>query len=643
MTKKTLLFLSILMTLGLMLALVGCAPKTVIRDGIEIPVTEASKDDFAAIEQLLEQGQTEQAVSSLASFIKDYPDSELLDDALVLLGRLQMEQEQYEAAAISFQQIVSDMPQSSHYLQAAVQLGLALAKLGRTEEALPMLQSIFDRLPDQNRQAEVAAMLADAYYRARTPVEAIRWFTVLYRLRTDDDSRTSIRIQMMDLIDRQLSFVQTREALELLKQLGETGFPVDLLQFKLAKIFFHIFDFETSRTLLEQFVATWPQHEKTAEAGILLKKIIDRNKVNPTAIGVLLPLTGKYRGYGQQALAGLQLGAGIFEEPKPGVEGPVLIIRDTAGDPEKAAAHMEDLVYNEHVIGVIGPIFSGESVAGAIKAQELEVPLLALSGKEDLPQIGKFVFRNFLTLKSQAKMLVNYAMKELGVTKFALLYPNDKYGVGFVNAFWNEVKKNEGEIRAAERYEPDIKNFSVPIKKLVGRYWLEARKDYIEERDRIKEELKDQPLAKKRAMEKLLKRLRPEVDFQAIFVPEYAEKVAMIAPALAFEDIVLKTSSNWKIDRMKKSLGREELDMVYILGGNGWNNQKVVEWAQRYVQGAIFCDSFFAPSSRLATRRFVAKFKSQFEQEPGWLEAQAYDSARIIRNIIEKKQTYQSS
>ncbi len=600
-------------------------------------MAEATRDDLADARKLAEAGKTDQAIAGYEKFLQEFPDSKLTDGALAALGKLLAGAGRHERAVDVLQRLVAEHPSSPHYLASAVQLGLSLARLGRTTEALPTLQSVFDRLPDQKRKAEVAGMLAASYDRDDAPVEAIRWYAVLYRLSPDPGVRAGLRERVVEMIDRRLSFIQVRETVEVLKQAGERDFPADVLQFKLAKIFYHIYDFERARTNLQSFVAAWPEHDKAGEAGKLLKKIIDRDRVHPAAVGVLLPLTGKFRSYGQKALDGIQLGAGIFEDSRPGVEGPVLVIRDTAGDPVQAARHMEDLVYNEHVVAIIGPVFSLEAYAAAVKAQELQVPIVTLSLREDIPGVGKYVFRNFLTLTAQAELLVRHAMEKLGVRKFALLYPNDKYGVGFVNAFWDEVKKRKGEIRAAERYEPDAKNFAAPIKKMVGRFWLEARWDFIRERARIRKEFKDNPLGKKRAMEKLVKKLRPDVDFQAIFIPEYHEKVAMIAPALAFEDIVIHTTSHWKKERLKKSLGRDQLDMVYLLGGNGWNDQKVIDWAKRYVQGAIFCDGFFAASSRPATRTFVGKFKTNFDREPDWVEAHAYDTARIVRTIIEKK------
>jgi hypothetical protein len=194
--------------------------------------------------------------------------------------------------------------------------------------------------------------------------------------------------------------------------------------------------------------------------------------------------------------------------------------------------------------------------------------------------------------------------------------------------------KRQGEVRGAEKYEPDERNFGVPIKKLVGRHNLDARWDFREEWLKLRKEAKTS-LARHRAYEKLVKRIAPMVDFEALFVPDVADAVALIAPAIAYEDIVLYTDSHWQQERIKKSLKKDKLDMVYLLGGDGWNNPKVIDWAGRYVQGAIFADGFFDKSQRPATTLFVGRFKAAFDRDPTVIEAEAYDTARILRTIIE--------
>ncbi len=627
--------ITLLSTLVLLLS--GCPPKTVIIDGKEMPVGMAADLTYQDAFQTMQAGDTQAAVTKFEHYIRSYSDAPKIDEALYHIGNLYFQIGEYEKAVTSFQRIMGDYPQSNFYIQAAIQLGTALFKAGRRQEALPTLQSVFDRLPDYRKKAEVSGMLAEAYLKSGSPIDALRWYAVLHELTTIPGAKQAIYEQVIEVIDQHMSFVQVREALEMFVQDKVQGFPTDLLHYKLAKIYYHILDLERSKQTLEEFVSRYPDHPLTQNAVELIGTIMDRARVERNSIGVLLPLSGQLREYGKRALQAIQMGAGVFGQSYLNTQGsaPVLVIRDTAGDPDRAVLQLEELVLKEHVIAVIGPMTANAASAVAVKAEELQVPVVTLSKKKDITKIGPYVFRNFLTLNAQAKLLVSHAMRKLGATKFAVLYPNDSYGVEFTNAFWDEVDQQGGEMRAAERYEPDTKNFSSYIKKMVGRYHLEAREDFQEERQRIRKEIKD-PLARDRAMSKLLKTLKPIVDFQAIFVPDYVDNAVLIAPGLAFEDVILKTESRHKIDQVKKSLGQEELDMVYLLGGNGWNSPRLIEWARRYVQGAIFCDAFFPRSNRPATKRFMSEYEKNFEQTPSAIEAEAYDTALIMKNIIQQ-------
>jgi branched-chain amino acid transport system substrate-binding protein len=618
---------------------VACPPPTVVvRDdsGTERQVTvqEAARLTWQGAQNDLQAGRKAEAREKLQAVVEKYPSSDYLDKALDALGDLAASENDHATAADYFRRLVLQMPASPLYQQAAVKMGLELARAGRTAEAVPTLQSVFDRLNDERQKAEVAGLLAENFRQAGEDVEALRWFSVLHRLSRVPGAAAVIEEQVLELIDG-MDFRQVRAAYELFRQQELADWPMDLLVLKLGKIFYHILDFDRARQHLEYFAGRWPGHERLAEAAALLQKIEKRQRVNPLAIGVLLPLSGEFEAYGKKAWEGIQLGAGLFDSP-PLADAPTFVVRDTKGDAQTAVEQLEDLVFNEQVIAVIGPMMAKETYAAAMKAEELQVPLITLSIRQDVVDVGRWVLRNFLTIPAQARTLVSYAMEKLSARRFALLYPNDWYGVEFANALWDEIERRQGEVRGAESYEPDQKNFAEPVKKLVGRYHLEARWDFVVERNRIRKEAKS-ALERQRAMDKLLKKLPPVVDFEVLFVPDYVEKVVLIAPALAVEDIILHTESKWQIERLKKSLDREKLDMIYLMGGNGWNDPRLIEWAERYVQGAIFCDGFFLESSRPATRAFVEKFRARFERDPSIMEAHAYDTAQILRQIIKDK------
>ena len=354
-------------------------------------------------------------------------------------------------------------------------------------------------------------------------------------------------------------------------------------------------------------------------------------------VGVLLPLSGMFQMYGDAALKGIQLILdGDGTQDGSGISGKLtLIIRDTAGDPDQAARMVEELAVKEKVSAIIGPMFTQEAKEAASRAQELAVPILTLSGAPDITQTGSYVFRNFLTRAAQAKRLVDYAVTKLGVKKFATLYPDDHDGNAFLDAFRVEVERHGAELALAEVYPPETTDFNVVIRKMVARD-KPGGKDYAAEHKKILAQYKNEPVLRKRALEKLRKNAKPTVRFDALFVPDTYEKIAMIAPALAFNDVAVRGSNPEQLQRMKKTLGRAEVDTVYLLGGEGFNHPKLLEWAARYVEGAIFCDGFFVQSQRKATQQFASLFRKQYQKDPDMLSAYGYDAALFLSTVLEK-------
>jgi ABC-type branched-subunit amino acid transport system substrate-binding protein len=296
---------------------------------------------------------------------------------------------------------------------------------------------------------------------------------------------------------------------------------------------------------------------------------------------------------------------------------------------------LEDLVIQEHAIAVVGPLFSNEALGAALKAEELSVPLITLSHREGLPEIGPYVFRAALTVEGQAKELARVAFDQLGMTRFALLYPRNGYGLDFVKAFWDEVDRRKGEVRGAESYEIDQTTFTEPIKRLVGRWYWSARQDY---KDALLE-LKAKKLPPHRVQaeeERIEKRLPPLVDFDAIVIPASGKDIGLIAPALAFEDVVT-TRDPKELDKIKKATSNTKVTPVTLLGASTWNNPKTVQACEQYCENAVFVDAYFPDSPEPRVRDFVTGFRDATGAEPQLSEAQAFDAAALLRRVLDDK------
>ena len=335
----------------------------------------------------------------------------------------------------------------------------------------------------------------------------------------------------------------------------------------------------------------------------LLERIEDEKDVRPGAIGCLLPLSGPFAIYGEEVLNGIQLGMAMFEETGGGPEIE-LLIRDTEGEPEKAVAALEDLVSNEKVIAVVGPLLSRTVVPAARRAQQLGVPMITITQKEGITEEGDMIFRNFLTPSREVRSLVQAAMFEMKKNRFAILYPDNSYGRYFMNLFWDTLDEMGGTVAAVESYSPNDTDFPDEIKKMVGLYYprpaslvkkLEEVRTLEEEEGEI---YSDEP--------------EPIIDFDVVFIPDNFQRVAMIAPQLAYYDV----------------------SGVQLLGTSLWQSPQLLETARDYVQGAVFPSGFFEGSGEPGVELFVKKYRMNYESSPGILAAAGYDTIRLLKYVM---------
>jgi branched-chain amino acid transport system substrate-binding protein len=96
------------------------------------------------------------------------------------------------------------------------------------------------------------------------------------------------------------------------------------------------------------------------------------------------------------------------------------------------------------VAGIIGPLLAVDT-AGA-RAQELKIPLIALTQKAEFPLSGEYLFSNFITPQMQVSTLAAYVFKTLGLEKVAILYPDEPYGRRYMQLFQDAVDEYNGQV-----------------------------------------------------------------------------------------------------------------------------------------------------------------------------------------------------
>ena len=343
-----------------------------------------------------------------------------------------------------------------------------------------------------------------------------------------------------------------------------------------------------------------------AERARLLARAADRGGDGEATLGLVLPLSGPFQKIGESILRGFVQASGIYAEPPSGLR---LLVRDSGGDAERAAAATRELI-EAGALAIVGPVRSSEATAAASAAEQARVPLLSFARSDAVADLGEFVFRIGLTPGDQAAPLARFCAEKRSCQRFAILHPDDEYGTTFKNRFWDAVEASGGSVVAIQSYTPGSVDWQKEIKSLVGLNDLApsvaAR---VKERDKLR---RNATANAARLASPELTGLPPYVDFDAIFVPDDAASVGLILPQLRFFDVT---------------------NVVY-LGGSGWNDPALVKIAAREATRSVFTDEFSATSTRPEVVAFVRDFAASYGATPDAYAAEGADAASVLRTAI---------
>lgn len=588
--------------------LLGCALMPAKKEvAVEAPPSAEEKQalqQLAKAESALQEDNLEEAAQQYRQLVMAFPRSPQAAKALLRQGEIDFRLERYEEAASVFQQVINEFPVRPEGDAARLWLLRCYLRLERFNDAVETGRSLATYLPERSQRGEAAEVVAEVQEAEGNYTEAVRWYVKAYELAEEEK-----HAELATKVDGALERLDRDLVLALLAEYPD-GFPNFQLQTRMVEI-----DMEDGRLgialqQLEVLLEKQPLQPLAETWKAMSERVEEWLKVEMTTVGCVLPLSGRYQAYGDRVLRGLVMAAQDLRSMVPGARDIQLIIRDSGADPDLAVAAVRDLVLDHRVAAIIGPLSRVAAEAAAKEAEKLWVPIITLSQKEGVSEIGGYVFRYFLSNEQQARALVEYAVLGLGYRRFAILYPNDNYGTRLVQLFWDQVDRLGGEIRGVEAYEPSQTDFADQIKKLVGLYYPRPESEIP---DQFRKGAATANLAEELAegsTEPLEEELLPIVDFEAIFIPDGYNQVGLIAPQLAYHDVT----------------------GIRLLGTNLWNSPKLVEMAAPYLQDAVFVDGFFTESNLPLTSQFVARYQESFGDKPGYLEAQAYDTMRLLVN-----------
>jgi ABC-type branched-subunit amino acid transport system substrate-binding protein len=254
------------------------------------------------------------------------------------------------------------------------------------------------------------------------------------------------------------------------------------------------------------------------------------------------------------------------------------------------------------------------------------------------------VFRVALTRDSEAEVLADHAVQDLGLRRIAILYPKDEYGREFEELLWQAIEARGARIVAVAGYVPGSRDLTGPIRQLVGWTLLgDAQRARLQERDLREASGAASDAAAGGSPARILPTLDrdaipvsgrgfaasdpeddalpPIVDFDALFVPDAPDMVGLLVPQLV----------------------REGVGGVVLFGPSAWAHEDLLRRAGTPLEGAFFTSSFDPSHPARPVQDFVRRYRSGFGEEASVFAAQGFDAANLVALQLSRGVTERSA
>ncbi len=547
------------------------------------------RDEFNRAEKAFEAKNYKEAEKLFKDFIPKYPYNELTDKSQFRLGQIAMLNVDYAKAITIFQGIVKQSPDPAMKSKANAKLGICYFRQKNNGQALAAYSQVDEKYLDDRDKVKMASLAIQASDAGKEDLnKKAYYYTVLNdvygplseseisnRYGAEAKSKADVNAKFKDWV----GLVTPPEMLD--KRLFTyKGRSAPTIEYKIGKSYYEAKNKAQADSYLKKFVSKYPNSEYAAEARKMLVALgssVPSSK-GMVAVGVILPLSGKYEQYGTSTLRGMECAVSVKPECK-GVNNIRLVVKDSMGDPTKIPALIDELMEKDKVVAILGPLPSAEAEIAAKESQAKNIIMLTLAQKQGLTGLSNNLFRFSLTPPVQVDALVRYATLEKKIKRYAVLYPNSNYGQEFAGEFEKSVSGLGGKVVSKVSFNASKADPSAEIRQL--------KMNVSEAKEGAK-------------------------PFDALFIPDSYMTIAKLAPILATAG----------------------LNEVLSMGTNAWNDPSLPSRIGNSLQQAIFVDVYFRDSQQVLPQAFLRDFQAAYGYAPSTLEAMGYDAARIMGQAL---------
>lgn len=517
---------------------------------------------------------------------------------------------QFQRARAGFREIL-DRPQSQVTSASALMFAKTLYKLKEYDRAIGSAIDAQRRFSDSRYVPELEYVVGNSQYRLGRVGEASRHYAVILHQRGTD---VRLRRKSLLLLGKLNDGLMTREDLDQVRQHFGRNWTTEAVTLGRALVLMESGNPSEARHLLQDFVKRYPTSDLKDDA----LRALDRAPSTPVVlapvpsvsspakpavvqstpavsrIGLLCPLTGDDREFGEELKRGAQLAVRQAEQGK----SVSLVIVDAGSESISAVKAAQTLVERDEVMAVVGPVSSGPTIGAAAMANAKRIPLLAPTASEDgIASVGMYVFQLNPTPGTYGKRIGEYAVDRMGLKTFASIASLDAYGKSLADSFASAVERSGGRVLQQEWFvHGGTTDFSGQIGRIrqaatkgkAGTSGVGSTPEASDTEDTLDLVLLD-----------------------GLLIAGFPEDIALVAPQVAHRKV-----------------------KTVFLGGNGWNSTDVIRRCGAVVDGAVFASENTEDGRSPVQARFSSEYKQAYGSQAGMVAALGYDALALLLKAI---------
>ncbi|OUR93712.1 hypothetical protein A9Q84_19820 [Halobacteriovorax marinus] len=324
-------------------------------------------------------------------------------------------------------------------------------------------------------------------------------------------------------------------------------------------------------------------------------------KMNPHAIGVILPRSGDKVEFGKRALVGIDNGIRELNNKLEGRPPFEIFVKDSEGSGVVGSYRVKELIEKHYVSVIIGGLFSSEATKEYLEAKKHGVLFISLS-QIYLPKEEK----NHLLIEipGSVESLVENLFSEKMLNHFgknaAVIYPNSERGQAYVDEFWRKAKIHNVNVTEVKSYNKKQTDHRDTIKKLLGLKYKRERQEELDIMEGIHS-------LEKSNTTRRIQTLKPIIDFDWVFIPSFPNEALQIIPSFSYFDAF----------------------NLNIIGGPSWRSKALSR--ESYKLGSLY---FVGDDFSIKDKSFLNNFIDRYKVKPRLIEMRAFDAFQVVNSIL---------